>query len=77
MAISQLRKLKAREVTVAEAWSRCGEISELKSSLRDKEPEDLQEVLQRFIRQKTEQRVQERATKVWRRTTSAYSEEVS
>ena len=77
VAISQLRKLKAREITVGEAWSRCGEISELKSSLRDKEPEDLQEVLQRFIRQKTEQRVQERATKVWRRTTSAYSEEVS
>ncbi len=76
VAISQLRQLKARETTESEAWSRCGEIAELKALLRSKEVEDLQEVLQSFVRRKTEQKVRERVSKVWRHQTSAYSEEV-
>ena len=52
------------------------EVSELKEALRDKEHEDIQEILQDFVNRKTEQRARDRVAKVWRRQTSAYSEEV-
>ena len=64
VALSQLRKLKARETPLVEAWNRCSEFPELKEALKDKEHEDTQEVLQNFISRKTEQRIRDRVAKV-------------
>ena len=77
LALSQLRKLKARETTEREARSRCGENSNLEKWLTNRGRGSLQESLQDYVQQKTEQRVKERVTEVWRRKTSAYSEQVS
>ena len=78
VALSQLRKLMTCASTVEEAWNECMLATELAPKLSPNcSKEELVDVLQAFVRERTEQREHEKLTMKWKTRTSAYSEQVS